>query len=131
MNSILRWIGVAIAVGLLAGVCSGHEHSGHKGSAVPLYNVVSSIVFSAIATLLVRILFNTTAGRISAPFVGGIAGVFGNSSKDLIGKLSGPYGGVIGLLVGLIIILIPAPHVRRIEPDTSNTKANPQNENER
>jgi hypothetical protein len=96
---------------LLVVVCNGHDHGGAKGNAVPLFSVFSSIKFAAIATLLVLLFLNSTAGKIAAPFVGGIVGVFGIQAEN---QLNGPYGGVVSLLVGIIIVLVLAPHIGKL-----------------
>ncbi len=102
--TILRWVGAAIAAGTVIRVCSQHQHGGMKGISVPLLTVAMITIVAAIAAAVTRFGFKSSAGNIAAPFVSGIAGVFtagyGSSS-------SGPYGGILGLLVGTVVVLIP------------------------
>lgn len=62
-----------------------------------------------IPMLLTSIAFSLLGKRflnsLSAVFLGGIGGAFGT-----LDGLGGPYGGVAGLLVGVIIITIPWFH---------------------
>jgi hypothetical protein len=91
----LALIGVSAVVVWL---CSHHEHGGVKGRCVPIPNIVSCIVVAAAAALLCKRFWLAFA----VPFVSGVAGVFGAA-----GPFYGPYGGVLGFLVGLWILLLP------------------------
>lgn len=83
---------------LLIWICAEHDEGGAKGRSIPLPNVFACIGISAIAACACRLL-----SRIATPFVSGIAGVFG-----LMNVVDGPYGGVIGILVGALVALWPA-----------------------
>jgi dolichol kinase len=108
MSSFLRWIGIVVATALLAFLCTKHDHGGLKGIPVPLEDVVASIIFAAIAAASIKYGLKRTAAMVAAPFVGGIAGVFASGDQ-----FYGPFGGLVGLLVGTIIVLVPSLHIRR------------------
>lgn len=107
MSSFLRWIGIVVTAALLASVCSQHDHGGLKGIPVPLGNVAASIVFAAIAAASIKYGLKRTAAIVAAPFVGGIVGVFASGDQ-----FYGPFGGLVGFLVGTIIALVPSLHIR-------------------
>jgi len=98
IRSIIRWSTIVVVLAALLGVCSGHEHGRIKGGYVPLPNVVSCVIVAGVAALLCKHYWNS----VTAPFVGGVAGAFGIAER-----FSGPFGGVIGFLMGLLIVLLP------------------------
>lgn len=108
MSATLQWIATAVAFGLLAFNISQHGHSGMKGTPVPLLTVTMISIVAAVVSVFMRLGWNTIAGRIACPFVAGIAGVFASGEPRY-----GPYGGIVGLLVGTIITFIPLDHDRR------------------
>ena len=77
---------------------------GTKGSAVPLTTVLVCLVIAWLVTFLMWRLFSPWA----APFAGGVAGALS------CGSLNGPYGGALGLLIGLAFVLIPWASVSRL-----------------
>ena len=92
---MLRKIVLAFVIIMLAVLCALHHHGRTKGGYVPLIYVVSAVLCAVIAALIC-LRFSRTA----TPFVAGIAGAFG-----IIDPFSGPYGGVLGLLAGLLVLL--------------------------
>lgn len=60
---------------------------------------LAPLILTAIACALIgQRYINSIAGA----FLGGIGGVFGT-----LDKFAGPYGGVVGLVVGVIVVAIP------------------------
>ncbi len=100
--SIRRWVRTSIAFGALAFVCSQHHQGGMKGRPVPLLNVGQTIIMAAIVAVIVRIQWRSVAGRVAVPFLAGIAGVFASGEPRY-----GVYGGVVGLLVGVVVTATP------------------------
>ena len=95
---VIRWVGITAVVVALVWLASHHEHARAKGTYVPLPNVILCVVVAAIGALLCKRYWRTA----TCPIIGGIAGVFGIAER-----FAGPYGGVIGMLVGLLVMLLP------------------------
>jgi len=102
---ILRCFGAVIVTAALAFVCSQHQHGGIKGGSIPLSTLKLIIIIAAMATAITRFGFKSGAAKVAAPFVGGIAGVFATGNA-----MCSPFGGIVGLLVGTVIAIIPLPH---------------------
>ncbi len=98
----IRYIVIAVVIALLGIVIGQHEHGAIKGMPVPIANVLFCMFAAAVAAAICRFRFNRLAGWIATPFVAGIAGAFG-----ILGESYGPYGGVVGLLVGIIVLALP------------------------
>jgi hypothetical protein len=93
-----RWLGIVGLVAALLWLCSHHGHGGAKGSYIPLPNVILCVFTAAGAAWLCKRYWLAVA----SPFVGGIAGVFGIARAS-----AGPFGGAVGLVVGLLVALLP------------------------
>lgn len=93
-----RWVAIAIAVTAIVWLVGQHEYGRSKGTAVPFPNVLFSISCACIAGFICKRFWI----GLAVPFVAGIAGAFGTADT-----LSGPYGGVLGFLVGYMILLLP------------------------
>ena len=98
LRTIIRWAAIIVVLAILAWVCSCHAHGRIKGGYVPLPNVILCILVAAVAAILCKHYWNS----VTAPFVGGLAGAFGIAES-----FSGPFGGVVGLLVGVLIVCLP------------------------
>lgn len=99
---VIRCIVIAAVGVLLAMVVRNHDHGAIKGMPVPMANIVYSVVVSVVVAAICKMRFKRLAGRMATPFVAGIAGSFGILSASY-----GPYGGILGLLVGTIVLLLP------------------------
>ncbi len=97
MPILLRWLAIAAVLVLLLLLCLQHEHAGMKGRCVPIPNLASCILVTAEAAFLCKRYWHSLA----VPFVAGIAGVFG-----IAGQLYGPFGGVVGVLIGILVVLM-------------------------
>ena len=107
MTAIRLVIGACL-VPLLCYLCLQTDHARLKGTPMEPWRLIPLILAAATFALLGKRFLNTIAGL----FLGGIGGVFGT-----LDNLSGPYGGVVGLLVGGIVIAIPIMH----KPRSNNT----------
>ena len=94
----IRWLAFIGVSGLVAWLYWRHEHGGAKGMAVPVPNVAACVVAAAVAAVLCRRFWLAFA----APLVSGLAGVFAIAEPRY-----GPYGGLLGILVGIWILLLP------------------------
>jgi len=97
VSSGLRWLGIAGVVTALAWLCLQHEHGGMKGSYVPVGSLTFCIICAAAAAMICKRhwLF------LAAPFVAGVVGAIA------IGPFASPFGGVVGLVVGFLVVLLP------------------------
>jgi hypothetical protein len=96
---LFRWIAAFAVLAILAWAGMHHANAGLKGAYVPLWNVAVCIVAAAIAAIVCLRAWSAVA----APAAAGITGAF------LIGSdLFTSFGGVVGLLVGLVVVLVPA-----------------------
>jgi hypothetical protein len=93
MPGLVRSLAILATGAALALMCANHDVGGMKGSYIPTSEVTSCILMAAGAALLCKWLWR----RSMAPILGGIAGA----------TICGPYGGVVGMLVGLLVALMP------------------------
>jgi len=75
-----------------------HHHGRAKGTPIPFSNVLLCLLSATVAGLICKRYWIEYA----VPFVAGVAGAFG-----IFEPLSGPYGGVLGFLVGFFILVLP------------------------
>lgn len=99
-----RWLASVVVSVLLVFVLVHSDEGRVKGTPVPFANLASILVFAFVAAVLTRRFWNA----VSAPFAAGIAGSFG--SLDVF---CGPYGGAVGLLVGILVALLPMRFIPR------------------
>ena len=78
------------------------------------WRLIPLILTAATFALLGKRFLNSIAGL----FLGGIGGAFGT-----LDHFAGPYGGVVGLLVGAIVIAIPIMHKARLNSATTDAQA--------
>ena len=97
---VVRCVAAFAASAILVWLGLHHADGGLKGAYIPLPNLAVCIVVAATA----GIVCTRAWSAIAAPALAGIAGVFG-----IGGQLYGPFGGIVGLLVGLIVVLVPFP----------------------
>ena len=109
IRSAIRWLGFIGVSGAVAWLCWQHEHGGAKGLAVPVPNVVSCVVVAALAAVLCKRFWLALA----APLVSGLAGVLAIAEPRY-----GPYGGLLGILVGIWILLLPVARRPTPSPGT-------------
>ena len=108
---ILR-VGIALClVPALAVLCQQTDHAGIKGTPVESWRLVPLVLTAAAAAVLGKRFLNSASGL----FLGGIGGAFGIGDN-----FAGPYGGVVGLLVGAIVVVLPVMHKPK-----SNTTTEP------
>ncbi|MCU0979792.1 MAG: hypothetical protein MUF25_11575, partial [Pirellulaceae bacterium] len=98
IHSAIRWLAFFGVSGAVVWLCWQHEHGGAKGMAVPVPNVAACVVVAAVTAVLCRRFWLAFA----APFVAGLAGVLAIAEPRC-----GPYGGLLGILVGIWILLLP------------------------
>lgn len=98
LGQFSRWAAITVVAVALLWLCLQHGHGRAKGTYAPLPNMAASMCLAAAAAFLCKRYWLTMA----APFIAGIAGVFGIGDPHC-----GPYGGVLGLLVGLLMVLLP------------------------
>ena len=75
-----------------------HHHGRAKGTPIPFPNVLLCLISATVAGLICKRYWIEYA----MPFVAGVAGALG-----IFESLSGPYGGVLGFLVGFFILVLP------------------------
>lgn len=95
---MVRWVAIATFLTAIAWLVVQHEHGRAKGTTVPFPNVLLCITCAYIAGFACKRFWI----EFAVPFIAGIAGVFGIAETS-----SGPYGGVLGFLVGCLILLLP------------------------
>jgi hypothetical protein len=95
--TVARWFAIALLASLLVWVLVHHDMGRSKGTAVPLPNLISSLVGATVAAVITRRAWRAAA----APFVAGVVGSFA-----ALDPLCGPYGAFTGLLVGFIVALL-------------------------
>ena len=103
---LFRWIAVFAILAMLVWAGMHHANAGLKGAYVPLPNLAVCIVAAATTAIICMRAWSAVA----APAVAGIAGAFGIGSHLFVS-----FGGVVGFLVGLAVVLVPAP-----SPTSSN-----------
>lgn len=96
---MFRKIALGIVVTMLAAMMAEHHHGQIKGGDIPFAYVTCAVVCSTIAALICL-----RFSRIATPFVAGVAGVF-----SVIEPQGGPYGGIVGLLVGTAVLVLSGP----------------------
>ena len=75
------------------------------------WRLLPLIVVAAICSLVGRRFLNSIAGVL----LGGIGGVFGT-----LDNFAGPYGGVVGLVTGAIVVALPIwekPRAKAVRPE--------------
>ena len=108
-----RLIIVACLVPLLVYLCLQTDHARLKGTPMEAWRLIPLILTAATFAVLGKRFLNSVAGL----FLGGIGGAFGT-----LDNFAGPYGGVVGLLVGAIVIAIPIMHKPRSQTTTTAEK---------
>lgn len=99
----LRAIRVALAlalVPLLIWLSLQTDHARLKGQPMEAWRVVPLIACAVAAALIGKRYLNPVAGM----FLSGIGGAVATGTD------AGPYGGVVGLVVGAIVVLLPVMH---------------------
>lgn len=89
---------VVFCVGLLLYFSTQTSHAGIKGTSVDTWHLFPCIAIALVAAWLGKLTINSLAGV----FLGGIGGAYG-----ILDPRAAPYGGAVGLLVGLIAFLVP------------------------
>ena len=92
MLSLLRFLAIVPLFCGIAWLIEQHHHGGMKGTALLLQNVIACVLVSFVAALICKQFWLL----IAASFVAGVYGA----------RISGPYGGVLGLLVGSFVVLL-------------------------
>ena len=98
---------VVIAVSLVPVIvylCLQTGHARLKGMPMDTWRLIPLILTAAACAFLGKRFLNSIAGL----FLGGIGGAFGTMDN-----FAGPYGGLVGLLVGAIVVAIPVMHKPR------------------
>jgi hypothetical protein len=106
VRSVFRWIGITSIGALLVWVCMQHDHGGMKYAYIPLPSLAIGVCLAACAAFLCKRYWLTVAG----PLVAGLGGVFG---------IGHPYGVVLGVAVGLLVILLPLGKPTKPKQDLS------------
>lgn len=75
-----------------------HVHGGTKGLPIPVFHVFLSMLSAFVAAVMCKRYWLSFA----VPFVASIAGAYG-----IAGPLYGPYGDVLGFLVGGLVLTLP------------------------
>ena len=103
MVHLLRCIAIIPLICGIALQIGNHHQGGMKGGALSIQNVLVCCAVAVVAAFICK------RGWLwfAAPFV---AGVFG-------ALISGPYGGILGLLVGCVVTLLPFGHRPRYRPE--------------
>jgi len=83
------------------------QHGRAKGTPIPFPNVLLCLMSAGVAGLVCKRYWIEYA----VPFVAGVAGALG-----VFEPLSGPYGGVLGFLVGCLVLLLPFERKPRATP---------------
>jgi hypothetical protein len=92
---------IVVAVCLLPALvylCLQTDYARLKGMPMESWRLVPLIVAATACALLGKRFLNSVAGV----FLGGIGGVFGT-----LDQFAGPYGGVVGLVAGAIVVALP------------------------
>ena len=113
----VRWLALVPIVAGIVWLMAQHHHGGIKGIVIPFLNVIFCIVSASIAGFVCKRLWIGFA----VPIVAGITGVFG-----IAGQFYGPYGGVLGFLVGCVVLILPFGQRRAaFTHDMSNGRSGP------
>lgn len=113
----IRYMLIAAVAVLLVIIIRHHDHGGVKGMPIPVGNVLCSVFAASVAATVCKLGFNRLAGWIATPFIAGIAGALG-----ILGEFYSPYGGVVGLLVGTMVLLLPRWGPRPDSPTSPSVK---------
>ena len=100
-------IAVCLAPALVY-LCLQTDHARLKGMPMESWRLVPLILTAAAAAISGRRFLNSVSGL----FLGGIGGAFGTLDNSAT-----PYGGVVGLLVGAIVVVLPVIH----KPNSNTT----------
>ncbi|MFV1966034.1 MAG: hypothetical protein ACC628_11460 [Pirellulaceae bacterium] len=96
--TVLRIVLALCVVPLLVYLCLQTEHARLKGTSMDAWRLIPLILTAAAAAGIGKRFLNSISGL----FFGGIGGLFGT-----LDQFAGPYGGIVGLLVGTIVVLLP------------------------
>ncbi|TWT61522.1 hypothetical protein [Rubinisphaera italica] len=110
--AVIRLVIAVCLVPMLVYLCLQTDHARLKGMPMENWRLIPLILTATTFAFLGKRFLNSIAGL----FLGGIGGAFGT-----LDNFAGPYGGVVGLLVGAIVIAIPIMHKPR--PNSATTKA--------
>ena len=111
MKSILpalRFVAILVIAAAILAWIAQHRHGRAKGTPIPIPNVALCLVIAGVAGSVCKRYWLP----IAVPFVAGIAGAFG-----IFEPHSGPYGGILGLLVGCLVLLLPFGRRRRVSSE--------------
>ena len=112
--TVIRFVIAACLVPVLVYLCLQTDHARLKGMPMDTWRLIPLILTATTFAVLGKRFLNSIAGL----FLGGIGGAFGTSDN-----FAGPYGGVVGLLVGAIVIAIPIKHKPRSNNATNEVQA--------
>jgi hypothetical protein len=98
MTALLRSGIAACLLPALFYLCLQTDHASAKGMPMESWRLAPLILGATACALIGKRFLNSVAGL----FLGGIGGVFGT-----LDEFSGPYGGVVGLVVGAIVVALP------------------------
>lgn len=105
MAVALRMV-IAFCIALLVAYLSlQSDHARAKGTAMDSWRLIPMLLTAATAAFIGKRFLNSISGL----FLGGIGGSIGT-----LDQFSGPYGGVVGLLVGAIVVILPILHKPKI-----------------
>ena len=93
---------------LLVYLCMQTDHARLKGYPMEPWRLVPLLLLASAATLIGKHFLNAISGLV----LGGIGGALGP-----LDPLSTVYGGVVGLVVGAILVLLPA--MSKVKPGSS------------
>ena len=98
VRPVVRWFTLLVVLAAISWIVFHHSHGGIKGIEIPVGNVASCVVSSVVGALICK---RRWLG-IAVPFIAGICGALG-----IVGQFYSPYGGVLGLLVGCGVLVVP------------------------
>jgi hypothetical protein len=97
-QAVLRIVLAMCLVPLLVYLCLQADHARLAGTPMESWRLLPLIVTAATSALLGKRFVNSIAGLL----LGGIGGAFGT-----LDTLAGPYGSVVGLVIGAIVVALP------------------------
>ncbi len=115
----VRTVIVGCLVVLLVYCCLQSDHGGHKGTPLEAWRLIPLILAATTLSMLGKRYLNPITGML----LGGVGGAFGT-----LDYFAAPYGIVVGLVVGAIVITLPVadkpPLQRKPEALESNQNQN-------
>lgn len=98
VTALVRTVIAVCLLPALVYLCLQTDHARAKGMSMESWRLAPLILGAIACALLGKRFLNSVAGV----FLGGIGGVFGT-----LDQFAGPYGGVVGLVVGAIVVALP------------------------